>query len=549
MQLVPIARPTLRIAGAEESEFAAALQHLDATAREGSERPLENLAAVCAAAQSALAAVIPVDGALPWPQFAHVMHIDETVQAYYARAGRAMLAPAAHAEPLPKELIVASAQLFREISAVYAREVAQTLPASPAPAEVREPALRFTRALWCLGMSAKWTYFMHQGSDTGLWRTCHALYLRTESLRIAHRTVRPYLDPALGALTCADVYAQTLMLGTLNAGNLSAQQMELAHRWVSDFVRNAAVEASSDGASHVFHACLDSERGLELGTPRGEATAVRFLDIEPICAKLMNSRASLRLGKVDLGEGERQAAVLDYGAFLDLAERFWSPGANEVRERAPRISAKPQAIEVVVGFDHLMQVLTGGPAAKAGARHATDDAAPRTGNITFLHPDAAAEPAATLNCILKDYSDTGVGLILPGGNAAPQLGALIGFRLSQRGRWEAGVLVRQLATPQSDQTLLGIKGISDHPLAVTVRHGKPGAATAAGAPVESPAIFAPSDGRRSRVDSLILRDVAYARSKDFTLPTGSARFHVRLNRVLDRGDGWLRAGFQVLSKK
>jgi hypothetical protein len=24
---------------------------------------------------------------------------------------------------------------------------------------------------------------------------------------------------------------------------------------------------------------------------------------------------------------------------------------------------------------------------------------------------------------------------------------------------------------------------------------------------------------------------------------------VRLDRVLDRGDGWLRAGFQVLSKK
>ena len=50
-------------------------------------------------------------------------------------------------------------------------------------------------------------------------------------------------------------------------------------------------------------------------------------------------------------------------------------------------------------------------------------------------------------------------------------------------------------------------------------------------------------------DSLILRDVTYARSKDFMLPAGNAKFHVRLTRVLDRGDGWLRAGYQVLGKK
>ena len=60
------------------------------------------------------------EGTLTWPQIAHAMYIDEQVQACYARAGRVMLPANAQTEPLPPELIHVSAQLFREISAVYA---------------------------------------------------------------------------------------------------------------------------------------------------------------------------------------------------------------------------------------------------------------------------------------------------------------------------------------------------------------------------------------------------------------------------------------------
>ena len=552
MQIVHATPPALRIAGAEDSELADALQRVDASARDGGAQLLAHLAAACVAAQRALAEVKSCEGALPWTQFAHAMRVDEQVQACYARASRVMRSATGQAEPLPKKLVHDSAQLFRDISAIYARDVAAPESGAATPQEGREPVLLSTRALWCLGMSAKWTYFMHMEADEELWRACHALYLCAESIGVANQAVRPYREPELGALTSADVYVHTLLLGTLNAGNLSAQQIEIAHRWIMAYVRNAGIEASDDGATHVFHVCLDSDRGLETGPPSGGASAaVRFVDIAPVCARLIDSRESLREGKVDLGETgtESPVAVLDYGAFLDLAERFWSPGANQVSERAPRIGATPQAIEVVVGFDRLMQALQGGSAVKAGARPPVDDTAPRGGKITFLHPDAAAEPAGPLNCVLRDYSNTGVGLLLPGASAAPELGALIGYRLAHGGRWEAGVLVRRLAEPLTDHTLLGIKGISDHPILVQLHHGKPGAGAAAGAPEESGAIFAPCDGRRSRVDSLILRDVTYTRSNDFTVTAGDASFHVRLNRVLHRGPGWLRAGYQVLNKK
>jgi hypothetical protein len=550
MQIVHSAQPDFRIVDADDAQLADALQDLDECASNGNGRPLVHLAAACAAAQRALAAIVESEGALSWPQFAHATRIDEQVQACYARAGSVMLPAAAQSEPLPQELIHASAQLFRDIAAIYAREVAVSGPVLAAPDDSRDPALRSTRAVWCLGMSAKWTYFMHMGADGALWRACHAQYLRAESLAIAHRAVRAYHEPELGALSCADIYVQTLLLGMLNAGNLSAQQIELAHRWVTAFVRNAGIDASSDGAAHVFHVCLDSERGLEAGIPSGGGSAaIRFVDIEPVCIRLIDSRESLRRGRIDLGEAESHAAVLDYGAFLDLAERFWSPGIHQVQERAPRIGATPQLLDVVVGFNALTQALAGAPAANAAAQNPTRDAVKSDGNVAFLYPDAAEPAADTLSCMLKDYSDTGVGLLLPAVSTAPELGSLIGHRMSRGGRWEVGVLVRRLASPEADQTLLGIKGISASPVMVTLQHVKPGAAASKGTPVESCAIFAPGDGRRSRVDSLILRDVTYAHSKDFTLPAGNARFHIRLNRVLDRGEGWLRAGYQVLGKK
>src|SRR5262249_37864153 len=127
-------------------------------------------------------------------------------------------------------------------------------------------------------------------------------------------------------------------------------------------------------------------------------------------------------------------------------------------------------------------------------------------------------------------------------------GALVGFRLSRSGNWATGVLVRRLAVPNADQTLLGIKTIADRPVAVTLKRHTPEAPAHAREAVETPAIYAPMDGERTRADSLILRDIAFSRNADFVLATGRTNFLVRLTRVLDRGAGWVRAGFRVLSK-
>ena len=549
MQILQAAEATEPLLEPFEIEPDAALQNFDHLPSDIGELPVARLAAACAAARRVLCALNPPEGPLAWPEIQRVASLDEKVQAGYARAGSCMLAAARLAPPLPADLMHGSAQLFKEISVAYARGVEQIETGNAAQLDELDPALRILRALWCMGMSAKWIYFMNVASDGSFWRQYHALFMHAESLGVVHRLLRPYRDPDVGALTCADVYVQTLLLGMLNAGNLLPQQIELAHRWVVAFVRNAGIEPRVNGDGYVFHVCLDSDRGLQDGVPPGtDAGAVRFIDIEPVCARLVDSRESLRRGRIDLGEPGLHVAVLDYGAFLDLAERFWTPGSNKVRERAPRVGAKQQPVDAVTGFDALFDMVSGRTSAKAGSQQAGD--MPSLGsNVAFLHREPAAQPAPVLGCLLKDQSETGVGLLLPRDCDAPQIGTMIGFQLApSSGRWELGVLVRRLAAPDGNYTLLGIKRISSTPIAVTLRVGKPGAAPRLAESADVPAIFAPMDGNCSRIDSLILRDSTYTRGMEFVLPTGDSGFHVGLTRVLERGAGWLRAAIQVFGK-
>ena len=62
--------------------------------------------------------------------------------------------------------------------------------------------------------------------------------------------------------------------------------------------------------------------------------------------------------------------------------------------------------------------------------------------------------------------------------------------------------MRRLAVPNADQTLLGIKSIAERPIAVTLKRHTPDAPAHAREPEETPAIYAPMDGERSRATIL-----------------------------------------------
>ena len=52
----------------------------------------------------------------------------------------------------------------------------------------------------------------------------------------------------------------------------------------------------------------------------------------------------------------------------------------------------------------------------------------------------------------------------------------------------------------------------------------------------------------SRIDGVVIDINRFSGNNEFLLPTGGGAFHIRANRVIDRGDRWIRIGFEVLGK-
>src|ERR1043166_8179749 len=258
-----------------------------------------HMADACAAARNALG-LLARDGEQHTRQsLAAVVALDNLAHLCYRNVGRRLLAERGFAAHLPEPFLSASADLFRELADAYARAPQQD---EGRPANV-SPAWHVAHALCCLSTHAKWTYFMHQASGATLWRALHELYMRVEALGVEHETVQIYSAPEPLALSCSDLYVQSLLLGMLNAGNLTPAQIELAHRWVTAFVRGVRMDSKPNSDQYVFHVRLDSDHGAEVTAVAADATGkLRFVDIEPICTRLVESREELRHGRIDLGD-------------------------------------------------------------------------------------------------------------------------------------------------------------------------------------------------------------------------------------------------------
>jgi hypothetical protein len=126
-------------------------------------------------------------------------------------------------------------------------------------------------------------------------------------------------------------------------------------------------------------------------------------------------------------------------------------------------------------------------------------------------------------------------------------GALIAFRRSEDEDWELGSVVRRVRSADETQWLVGIKRISAAPVALRLQAqaGTPEPETAT-APA---AIYASVNAGFGRSDSLVLSARDFSSTTVYKLPTRGGAFRIRLNRVIERSESWVRVGFEVVGKQ
>jgi hypothetical protein len=299
--------------------------------------------------------------------------------------------------------------------------------------------------------------------------------------------------------------------------------MELAHRWLSISSFGLRLESSFDPETHWYQIDLERPRGPERVSPNSAISdSTRFVAVSTLGPALAQARAKLYVGELSVGAVPNRIAALHFGAFLDLAERLWSPDWRKKTWRLARDVTRDEEIEVVVGFERIVEVV--------GADHDSRDSTARS------------------RWALRDKSDSGLGALVPESAGTMVLpGALIGFRTSEDEDWAVGSVVRRVRSADETQWLVGIKRISAAPVALRLQAQVDTAeAEFATAPA---AIYAPGSAGSGRSASLLLSARDFSSATEFKLPTRGGTFRIRLNRVIERGDAWVRIGFEVVGKQ
>jgi len=163
--------------------------------------------------------------------------------------------------------------------------------------------------------------------------------------------------------------------------------------------------------------------------------------------------------------------------------------------------------------------------------------------------DQAAAAKAQASWLLRDKCKAGISAYLPEDDGMRlRLGALVAFRASAEEDWQIGSVVRRVRNADETRWLAGIKRISESPVTLRLQLAD---VTASDAPTasEPSVIYAPASSGAGRIDSLLLDANQFARGGQFKLPTRGGAFRIKLNRVMDRGDHWVRVGFEVLGKQ
>lgn len=415
--------------------------------------------------------------------------------------------------------VVRGAQMLNRRIANALGKAALRLIARPQPggahAAVGELALQ---SLLARADEIKWHSFEHTRPHARSWQHSNSLMQAIASAGI-ERQRQPQ------GVSCMDAFAQCMLLDSLNVGILDAAPMELAHRWLAASTRDLNLDPYYDSDAHGYQIDLARAGGPERITPASAATdTTRYLAVAALAGALASARSQLYAGKLTVGAVPSRAVAMHFGAFLDIAERLWSPDWRRATWREERETVSGQTVQVVVGRPAVLDALR---ADETGA--------------------ALAHPIHTWP--LHDRSVSGLGARLPlqMERQAP-LGALIAFRWVDDDPWEIGTIVRRIRAADDALWVVGVRRLSDEPVAVDLDADSEQPMLETQADVTA-SIYAPINAEAGRIDGLIVSPEAFGARADYLLPTRGQSFRIRANRVIDHGADWIRFGFEVLGKR
>jgi len=425
------------------------------------------------------------------------------------------------------------------------------------------------RALRNAAVSIKWRQFRHERIDESHWKGLHWLYLQAEK---AHYHEQPILlyEHDSEPLSCRNIYLQCMLLSLFGNGSLRPRQFEAIDVILRRWAPLAFIDSKAIDASDVFYVDLSQGNALRRLRKTPQNGEVRFIGAAKLRAQLDAISARLDRGETleyELSEALSLHLPEGRAALANLKDELAPP--NERNRRKSVRTPDHGRWDIIHGLENIFIVFQ---AASPDCRSSTQSPLSAeevleiklygfvTEQTRSRHLPASMDniPANQQTiCHLLDRSAEGFGFLLSG--PAPSwinAGSLIAMRPNGAdGPWKIGQIKRVLLR-RNDAREVGVALFPQNALCMDL---------AEEIMVEDPELLRSgyevydsseplkrvghallltwADGHKS----ILLQAARYLHGRQFLAryPDMSAQL-IRMGHVLDKGEGWLEANFEVL---
>lgn len=377
----------------------------------------------------------------------------------------------------------------------------QSVPATEASALV-------ARILYHRGHAAAWRYFRYVSVPDGWWLDTHKLYALAEQKNFATKPVTLYGDEA--PASCSSLYMKMLLLDTLNRTNMTKHQIATIDLWLQPWSVQTKLEREYHEDSQLFFVDLSEDRGGRRIRNFEPKSSCRYWQTDAMIVDIVRALDDSEVGNASDSDLESDV--------LQQMHSEWSRAAYRRQRRSDERDEVTKQASVANGIYAVCQEVRS---------QAVGTALTLEGELWRVEDESrfgfGAEVSTELNAWLK-------------------VGRLIALREEMNLGMSVVGVVRSLRHQQEGKVHVGVEVLSHMALYASLQEediDSPGAQS-------FPGIFISSDDERGLASSLLLPAIEYQPDAELRLRVDRRVHHIRLSRLMEQKDDWVRAEVEVL---
>lgn len=406
----------------------------------------------------------------------------------------------------------------------------------------------------------KWRYFRYERAEEKLWLRMHNIYRIAEFDSFQGNRFKLYEQEGK-ASSCMEEYVRALLLSPLGSGSLTARQIEMVDKWLSNWSELTPLDSTFLPEHHFFIVDTAHGQGLRrIRTQTNPEPSYRYISTERLLAHLGETERALKSGAIpaSLGLGE-DFRLPDGYDLINYVSNEWAPTNERERRVSPRepTEGRCEVVHDLGNICHRMQmdreIATGVHSSQSLSPEEILDiklygfVTERTKAMSSQRSMGSGDQIVE-RWSMRDRSETGIGITLKNEQSEwVRVGKLLALRIDPTAPWRLGI-VRRITRQEDDWRKIGVSVMYEVPelarLESTTDHASltysvDGSAYG-GEDQSSNALTFPymEDG-----PALILEASRYAHGRQYHLHLLDKTSLIQLESVLDKGDGWLMTSY------